>query len=111
MPGSGGEFCRARARPHTRHLEFIADLCRAGGGPIDEDTYVGEASFVAALHAAGAACHMVRELAAGGTRTGFCAVRPSGHHADRDRAMGFCLFNNVAIAAELAVRELGFNGS
>ncbi len=94
---------------HTpRHVAFIADLCGAGGGPIDEDTYVGEASFVAAVHAAGAAGHLVRELAGGGARTGFCAIRPSGHHADRDRAMGFCLFNNVAIAAELAVRELGF---
>jgi acetoin utilization deacetylase AcuC-like enzyme len=93
---------------HTpAHVAFIADLCGAGGGPIDEDTYVGEASFVAAVHAAGAACQLVRELAGGGTRTGFCAIRPSGHHADRDRAMGFCLFNNVAIAAELAVRELG----
>ncbi len=93
---------------HTpEHVAFIADLCSAGGGPIDQDTYAGEASFVAAVHAAGGACEMVRELAAGSDRTAFCAVRPPGHHADRDRAMGFCLFNNVAIAAELAVRELG----
>jgi acetoin utilization deacetylase AcuC-like enzyme len=93
---------------HTpAHVAFIADLCSAGGGAIDQDTYVGEASFVAAVHAVGAACQMVRELADGSDRTAFCAVRPSGHHADRDRAMGFCLFNNVAVAAELAVRELG----
>ena len=90
------------------HVAFIADLCGAGGGQIDDDTYVGAASFLAAVHAVGGACQMVRDLADGGARTGFCAVRPSGHHADRDRAMGFCLFNNVAIAAELAVRELGF---
>ena len=50
---------------------------------------------------------MVRELVASPGRQGFCALRPAGHHADRDRAMGFCLFNNVAVAAELAIRELG----
>jgi acetoin utilization deacetylase AcuC-like enzyme len=50
---------------------------------------------------------MTRALLAGDARVGFCGVRPSGHHAEPDRAMGFCLFNNVAIAAELAIRELG----
>ncbi len=91
-----------------RHVAFIRDLCLAGGGQIDEDTYVGEASYASALHAAGGACEMVRALAA--TRAaaaGFCALRPAGHHAERDRAMGFCLFNNVAIAAELAIRRHG----
>src|SRR5947209_5685133 len=52
-------------------------------------------------------CEMVRALLEGDRRTGFCALRPAGHHAERDRAMGFCLFNNVAVAAELAIRELG----
>ena len=46
-------------------------------------------------------------LLAGEATTAFCGVRPAGHHAERDRAMGFCLFNNVAIAAELAIRDLG----
>ena len=50
---------------------------------------------------------MVRALVAGETGAGFCATRPAGHHAERDIAMGFCLFNNVAVAAELAIRELG----
>jgi acetoin utilization deacetylase AcuC-like enzyme len=50
---------------------------------------------------------MVRTLLAGESELGFCGVRPSGHHAERDRAMGFCLFNNVAIAAGLAIAELG----
>ena len=91
------------------HVAFVRDLCPhlcAGGGQIDEDTYVGEASYEAALHAVGGACEMVRALAAGRADAGFCALRPAGHHADRDRAMGFCLFNNVAIAAELAIRRL-----
>jgi len=93
---------------HSReHVESIRDLCRAGGGAIDADTYVGEASYEAALHAAGGACEMVRALLAGEATVGFCEVRPSGHHAEPQRAMGFCLFGNVAIAAALAIAELG----
>jgi acetoin utilization deacetylase AcuC-like enzyme len=93
---------------HSRRLvESVRDLCLSGGGAIDADTYVGEASWPAALHAAGGACEMTRALLAGEAATGFCAVRPSGHHAEPERSMGFCLFDNVAIAAELAIRELG----
>ncbi len=50
---------------------------------------------------------MVQALLGGESSLGFSALRPSGHHAEPDRAMGFCLFNNVAVAAELAIRELG----
>jgi acetoin utilization deacetylase AcuC-like enzyme len=93
---------------HTRrHVEAIRDLSASGGGAIDPDTVVGEASFRAALHAAGGACEMTRALLAGAAEVGFCAVRPSGHHAEPERAMGFCLFDNVAIAAEVAIRDLG----
>ena len=89
-------------------IRFIRRLCLSGGGQLDADTFVGEASYTAALHAAGGACAMVRDLMSlGRGATAFCAARPSGHHALRDQAMGFCLFNNVAIAAELAIRELG----
>jgi len=91
----------------ARHVRAIAELCAAGGGELDADTFVGEASFRAALHAAGGACAMVRALLSGEAAAGFCGVRPAGHHAERDRAMGFCLFDNVAVAAELAIRELG----
>ena len=89
------------------HVGFIRDLCAAGGGQIDADTYVGQASYEAALRAAGGACVLVRKLISGEASAGFCALRPAGHHAEPDRAMGFCLFNNVAIAAELAIRQLG----
>ncbi|HEX5762883.1 MAG TPA: histone deacetylase [Solirubrobacterales bacterium] len=93
---------------HTAdHVRFVRELSRSGGGPIDADTYAGPASFEAALHAAGAACEMTRALLGGEAEVGFCAVRPAGHHAEPDRAMGFCLFNNLAIAAELAIRQLG----
>jgi acetoin utilization deacetylase AcuC-like enzyme len=91
----------------SAHVRSILELSRAGGGAIDADTFVGEASFRAAAHAAGGACAMTRALLAGEAPIGFCGVRPSGHHAEPDRAMGFCLFNNVAVAAELAIRELG----
>ena len=91
----------------ARHLERIKELALAGGGAIDPDTFVGEPSYRAALHAAGGACEMTRALVEGEAALGFCGVRPSGHHAEPERAMGFCLFNNVAIAAEFAIRELG----
>jgi acetoin utilization deacetylase AcuC-like enzyme len=91
----------------ARHVESIRELCRSGGGAIDADTFVGEASYRAALHAAGGACEMTRALLAGEDSVGFCAVRPSGHHAEPDRAMGFCLFDNVAVAAAMAIADLG----
>jgi acetoin utilization deacetylase AcuC-like enzyme len=91
----------------AQHVRLIERLSLAGGGAIDADTYVGEPSYRAALHAAGGACELVRALMAGESQLGFCGARPSGHHAEPDRAMGFCLFNNVAIAAEYAIRELG----
>jgi len=89
------------------HVRSIAQLCAAGGGAIDADTFVGESSFRAALHAAGAVAAMTSSLLEGEAPIGFCGVRPSGHHAERDRAMGFCLFNNVAVGAAVAIAELG----
>ncbi len=91
----------------ARQIEQIKELSRSGGGAIDSDTFVGEPSYRAALHAAGGACEMTRALVEREATLGFCAVRPAGHHAEPDRAMGFCLFNNVAVAAELAIRQLG----
>ncbi len=91
----------------TSHVRAIRELCATGGGAIDADTFVGKTSYRAALHAVGSACAMTEALMAGETQVGFCAVRPSGHHAEPSRAMGFCLFNNVAIAVEHAIRDLG----
>ncbi len=91
---------------HTpEHIRLIRELS-AGAAQIDSDTLVSEGSYEAALHAAGGACEMVRALVGGEASAGFCGLRPPGHHAGRDQAMGFCLFNNVAIAAELAIAEL-----
>jgi acetoin utilization deacetylase AcuC-like enzyme len=93
---------------HSKRLiGAIEQLAAAGGGAIDPDTVVGEPSYWAALHAAGGACELARALLAGEASFGFSALRPSGHHAEPDRAMGFCLFDNVAVAAQLAIAELG----
>jgi acetoin utilization deacetylase AcuC-like enzyme len=93
---------------HTpEHVARLRELSAKGGGPLDADTHVGPASYDAALHAAGGACAMVRALLSGEASTAFCGLRPAGHHAEPERALGFCLFNNVAVAAELSIRELG----
>jgi acetoin utilization deacetylase AcuC-like enzyme len=89
------------------HVGAVRRLCESGGGAIDRDTFVGPRSYEAALRAAGGAWEMSRALLAGEAPVAFCGMRPSGHHAERDRAMGFCLFNSVAVAAACAIAEGG----
>ncbi|MGH2860706.1 MAG: histone deacetylase family protein [Solirubrobacteraceae bacterium] len=90
------------------HVDRIAAASRAGGAQLDPDTVVSSGSYTAALHAAGGAVELVTALLAGGAgQVGFSAHRPPGHHALADRVMGFCLFNNVAVAAAHALAELG----
>jgi acetoin utilization deacetylase AcuC-like enzyme len=73
---------------------------------LDADTGMSPASAQASLKAAGAAVELVERLLDGSARNGFALVRPPGHHAERTHAMGFCLFNNVAVAAEAARRQV-----
>ena len=89
---------------HTQgHIDRVLKAVpRIGHAYLDADTVISPDSGGAALHAAGAACAAVDAVFAGDAGNAFCAVRPPGHHAEPDAAMGFCLFNNVAIAAEHA---------
>ena len=87
-------------------IDSIEALAAKGGGMIDLDTVASEGSWEAALHAAGGAVHATERLLREGGFA-FCGLRPPGHHAERDRAMGFCLFNNVAVAAAHAIAECG----
>jgi acetoin utilization deacetylase AcuC-like enzyme len=81
----------------------IERLCSEGGGMIDIDTLVVEASWEAALRASGAAAEAADRLLAGEASFAFSGMRPPGHHAESRRAMGFCLFNHVAVAARHAL--------
>jgi acetoin utilization deacetylase AcuC-like enzyme len=88
------------ARVHDeRYLEAIARLCEAGGGELDADTSASPGSWSTALESVGLGLAAIDALRAGQADAAFVAPRPPGHHATRDRAMGFCLLNNVAVAA------------
>src|SRR4051795_5233087 len=87
------------------HVDSIEALCASGGGAIDADTYAVPATYEAALRAAGGAVALVDALLGAEADFGVSALRPPGHHAERDRAMGFCFFNNVAVAARHAGLE------
>jgi len=89
------------------HVEAIEALSARGGGAIDADTVTSAGSYEAALHAAGGAALLVDLLLGGAAPTGFAGLRPPGHHAEPARAMGFCLFNNVAVAARHALDAHG----
>jgi acetoin utilization deacetylase AcuC-like enzyme len=89
------------------HVNAIQELCEAGGGAIDADTFAVPATFEAASRAAGGAVALVDALLGDEADFGVSALRPPGHHAERDRAMGFCFFNNVAVAARHAVSAHG----
>jgi acetoin utilization deacetylase AcuC-like enzyme len=96
-------------RAHSAaYVDALAAMVPAEGyRALDPDTLMNAHSYQAALHAAGAGIQAVDAVMAGTAPTAFCAVRPPGHHACRDKAMGFCLFNNVAVAAHHAMARHG----
>ena len=93
-------------RVHDPHyVEHLQRYAAAGGGRIEADTVLSDGSYEVARLAAGAACDAVRRVLSGEEPTALCLIRPPGHHARPHDAMGFCLFNNVAIAARSALVE------
>jgi acetoin utilization deacetylase AcuC-like enzyme len=96
---------RAHTTGYVAEIHDLLQRVAREGQPqaVDPDTIVGPGTLAAALRAAGAAVAATDDVITGRASTAFCAVRPPGHHATRDVAMGFCFFNNVAIAARHAL--------
>jgi len=109
------KLIKVKPRPATReelettHSSAYIDRVASTAGKLhcrlDPDTSTSAKSYQAALLAAGGLCELVRAVWEGRLKNGFALVRPPGHHAERDRAMGFCLFNNVAIGAHYAMNH------
>lgn len=89
------------------YIEQLRAAAEGHVGWLDPDTYIGPYSYAAALRAAGGLLSLTEAVMNDEATNGFALVRPPGHHAVASRAMGFCLFNNVAVAARYALRELG----
>jgi acetoin utilization deacetylase AcuC-like enzyme len=87
------------------YISYVKSKAENGGGWLDPDTVMSPKSYEAALYAAGGFMVAVEEVMKGGLDNAFALVRPPGHHAIHDRAMGFCIFNNVAIAAKFALSK------
>ncbi len=89
------------------YVDLVKRVAQSGGGHLDMDTALSSSSYDAALRAAGALLESVDRILSGEIDSAFCLVRPPGHHALPSRGMGFCLFNNVAIAAKYAIVKKG----
>jgi acetoin utilization deacetylase AcuC-like enzyme len=115
--GLAGRCVRPAWEPASRQrLAMVHDLAyvdaveafsKQGGGRIEEDTVCSRRSYDVARVAAGAVCDAVERVVRGEDTQALCLVRPPGHHALAQSAMGFCLLNNVAVGARMALRELG----
>ena len=100
-PATRKELLRVHTAAHVERVAASQGRTRR----FDADTQAGPHSYEAALLAAGAAVDAVDQVLAGSFERAFCTVRPPGHHAEADRAMGFCLFNSVAVAAGAALER------
>lgn len=95
---------------NPEYVEYIKMFSEAGGGhPLgDLDTVVSKRTYEVALYAVGTTLKLLRKVLFGGYEIGFAAVRPPGHHAHKSLAKGFCIFNNIAIAAKYAIENYGY---
>jgi acetoin utilization deacetylase AcuC-like enzyme len=95
---------------HTpEYISYVKSKAEKGGGWLDPDTVMSPKSYEAALYAAGGLMVAVKGVTKGEVDNAFALIRPPGHHALHDRAMGFCIFNNVAIAAKFALSKFSLN--
>jgi len=113
QPATEDDLLLAHSSKHIEHIKALHEALKiqflsdpAAYSHIDPDTWMNGNTWDACLYAVGAVLGATRAVLAGELTNAFCAVRPPGHHAERDVAMGFCFFNNVAIAAKYAL-ELG----
>jgi acetoin utilization deacetylase AcuC-like enzyme len=90
-----------------RYIKVVEKFCKDGGGMLDPDTHVGPESYQIALLAAGGVMAAVDAVMNKKIKNAFCAIRPPGHHAEKDKAMGFCIFNNVAVGARYVQKRFG----
>jgi acetoin utilization deacetylase AcuC-like enzyme len=93
----------------AQHVQRIQALALSGGGSIDSDTVVSAGSYEAAIYAVGGSLEAVDAVIKGNVDSAFALPRPPGHHATPNRSMGFCLFNNVAIAAQYLLSTYGLS--
>lgn len=95
---------------HTKeYIEYVKNFCEKAGGYLDPDTYSTKYSFLAAATAVGSSIDLTKNVINGKLKNGFALLRPPGHHALSNRAMGFCLFGNISIAAKFALTQTGIN--
>src|SRR5262245_14534360 len=106
VPARPATFNELTYAHHPAYVEMVEDTCRFGGGMLDADTYTTSASFEAASRAVGGLVDLTAAVVKGELNNGFALVRPPGHHAVPSRAMGFCLFGNVVIAARAVQSKL-----
>jgi acetoin utilization deacetylase AcuC-like enzyme len=92
-----------------QYIDQVKKVANGGGGDLDPDTYVNDRSYEVAMLAAGGMLNLVQAVLEGRVKNGFALVRPPGHHAMPNRGMGFCIFNNVAVAAEYSLKQDGLS--
>ena len=98
-------FAELKAVHSEAHINYVKQLSESNAGYLDMDTVVSEGSYETAIYAAGGVIRAVDAVMKGEVTSAFALVRPPGHHATRNRAMGFCLFNNIAIGAKYALSQ------
>ncbi|MGQ9627263.1 MAG: histone deacetylase family protein [Anaerolineae bacterium] len=107
LPASPISIERLERVHRSDYIRTVKQMSESGGGHLDLDTYVSPRSYEAALLAAGGLVNAVEAVLAGSVEDAFALVRPPGHHAFPGRGAGFCIFNNVALAARFALEEGG----